>query len=219
MNNVYLITSTINSGIDLIHPKRRFYQTLRTIRSIRKKDPTSYIILIDNSTLTGEIHSVLQLSVDKYVNISNRRMSNLFSWAKSPGEAYIVLLGLNIIKGLKFDINRIFKICGRYELTDDFNLYFYKDKVGKYVFRNSEPSLERYSHCCERFFHTRIWSVCGTLLDDCIVSMQNTMCSLNREVIDIEHSIYKNIDQSKVIEVERIGLQGYIAPLDIMVYD
>jgi hypothetical protein len=49
--NVYVVTSTIVTGIGHIDPQTRFYETIETIKSIRKQDKNSYVLLIDLSLI------------------------------------------------------------------------------------------------------------------------------------------------------------------------
>jgi hypothetical protein len=217
-NNVFVITSTINTNLGLINPEDRFRQTINTIYSIKEKDETSIIILIDNSSFPLEAHqnAFLKENVDCFMDIGQRKHSLLYnkSGIKGAGELHMILLALNIIKEKKICAKRIFKISGRYKLGKNFNILDYEKESNNFIFKNRDKD-----ELDEWFLHTRFWSFCGTLINETIKLIRNSIQTHLSENITIEKAIYKNIDLTKLKELDTIHCEGYIAPWNILIKD
>jgi hypothetical protein len=215
---VFIITSTINTNLGLIHPADRFQQTLNTIDSIRKKIHDSFIILIDNSTnrLEEENYDFLKNSVDMFVNIGERKFCRFINenGVKGAGECYMLLVAFDLLKKQKFSINRIYKISGRYALSDSYEKKQYENLYGKYCFKTREKN-----EFGKIFLHSRMWSFCGSLIDDAEEFVRQSFREHVFKNITIEEALYNNIDLTKLIEFDKIHCQGYIAPWNILIND
>jgi len=215
-NNIFIITSTINTQIGLISVEDRYQQTIITIDSIKQKDKNAIIILIDNSSLplSSEQLTILSDSVNYFLDIGDRTPCKLFNknGVKGAGEAYMLLVGLDLIKKLNLLPKRVFKISGRYKLTDTFDISFYTDIYGKYIFKTRTTNEYNVTS-----LHTRLWSVCGSELAD----MKDLIAkSFYRHIVDnttIEEAMFLNIDKTKLLEVEQIHCEGLIAPWSILI--
>jgi hypothetical protein len=217
-NNIFIITSTIITQSGLISPYDRFLQTIETIDSIRKKLKNSIIILVDNSNLTfiGNESEKLISKVDYFFNISERKICQFMNKKeiKGAGESYMLLVALNFIKQTNLASKRIFKISGRYKLSDEFDINLYENLLGKFCFKKIDKN--EYG---KYFLHSRMWSFCNTLLDETIELVKNSFITHTKEDITIEEAIYKNIDLKKTVEFERIYCEGYIAPWNKLIRD
>jgi hypothetical protein len=210
-NNVFIITSTINTPFGLISVEDRYQQTIATIDSINQKDKNAVIILIDNSTvpLSDAQYNILTANVTYFLDIGSRTPCKLFNkdGVKGAGEAYMLLVGLDLIKNLNLLPKRVFKISGRYKLSNTFDISFYDDIYGKYIFKTR--TTNEYNATS---LHTRLWSVCGSELAD----MKNLIAkSFYKHIVDnttIEEAMFLNIDKTKLLEVEQIHCEGLIAP-------
>ncbi|MGA1048181.1 MAG: hypothetical protein ACO3UU_09235 [Minisyncoccia bacterium] len=215
-NNVFIITSTINTTYGLIPVEDRYQQTLSTINSIRKKDNHAVIILIDNSTspLIEEKYKTLSTNVTYFLDIGDRSPCKLLnkSGVKGAGEAYMLLVGLDLIKEADLEPKRIFKISGRYILRDTFDINYYSDKQNKYVFK--ERTINEYGATS---LHTRLWSSCGMLIEDMKELVSKSFCQHIIDNTTIEETMFKNIDKNKLLEVEQIHCEGLIAPWNILI--
>jgi hypothetical protein len=217
-HNVFIITSTINTHLGLISPKDRFEQTVDTINSIKEKDKTSIIILIDNSSFFLESfqYQYLKTNVNYFIDIGQRKQSLVFNQngIKGAGELYMLLLGLNIIKEKQIKTKRLFKISGRYKLNKDFDILEYEDLHAKYCFKKVDKDEMN-----ENFLHTRFWSFCGSLIDETTEMIKRSIQTHLSENITIEKAIYKNIDLKKLKEFDILHCEGYIAPWNILIKD
>ena len=218
-NNVFIVSSTIHTPFGLIHPVDRYKQTLETIESIRNKVKDSFIILVDNSTerIPDEQEKYLASLCDVYLYVGDRRdiIKLNKDGVKGAGEAYNLMVAFDYIeKHLK--PKRIYKISGRYKLSDNFDLAFHESLVGKFCFmkRGHHPG-DYYP-----FFHARFYSMCGTILEDAKKLISEAWRTfMEKKDITIEQAIYINMDFDKLIEVDVIGAEGFIAPWNILIKD
>jgi hypothetical protein len=215
-NNVFIITSTINTPFGLISVEGRYQQTIDTIDSIKQQDKNAVIILIDNSTvpLSDAQYNILTANVTYFLDIGNRTPCKLLNkdGVKGAGEAYMLLVGLDLIKKMNLLPKRVFKISGRYKLSNTFSIAFYNDTYGKYVFKTRTTNeYETIS------LHARLWSACGSELTD----MKELIAkSFYQHIVDnttIEEAMFKNIDKTKLLEVEQIHCEGLIAPWNTLI--
>lgn len=212
---IFIVTSTINTSLGLIDPPTRFLQTLETIQSIRNKVENSTILLIESS-LTGlqeHVAAKLKNSVDYFLDIGARNCLQLLGkhGVKGGSELYILMTALDFIKINKLHANRIFKLSGRYKLTDEFDYSIYKNSnfKNKYSFRKRGRYQDQGPDC---FLHTRLWSFDSNLLDETYELLSTSLLTSLKENITIEEAIYKHINFDKLVELEKIHCQGYIAP-------
>jgi hypothetical protein len=207
-HNVFIVTSTINTNIGVINSNIRYLQTLDTIKSIRKRVLNSFIILVDNSSFpfTNQQEENLSQNVDKFLFIGDRKQCIEFNkiGLRSAGECYMLLTAINIVKKLQLDINRIFKLTARYKLSDQFSINEYNDMKGKYCFRPLQE-IENFS------YHTRLWSFCYSIINDCEDMLRKSMMTINQDSINIEEAMFKNIDTNAVINKQVIHCEGALA--------
>jgi hypothetical protein len=123
--------------------------------------------------------------------------------------------------------SRIFKLSGRYQVTDKFDIAKFDnaETKDKYVFKKAQPSwINPADTGVNTLLQTRLWSFTPSLLVDTI-SMYNkiieTMVGLfnQNKYIDNEHAMAKFIPKDKLVELDIVGLQGNIAPNGMMIID
>ena len=215
-NNVFIITSTINTQFGLISVEDRYQQTIATIDSIKQKDKNAVIILIDNSSvpLSDVQYNILNANATYFLDIGNRTPCKLLNkdGVKGAGEAYMLLVGLDLIKKLNLLPKRVFKISGRYKISNTFDISFYDNTYGKYIFKTR--TTNEYNIIS---LHARLWSACGSELTD----MKDLIAkSFYQHIVDnttIEEAMFKNINKTKLLEVEQIHCEGLIAPWNILI--
>lgn len=217
-SNAFIITSTINTPFGLIHPSDRFVQTLDSIKSIRKMAKDSSIILVENSSfpLADEQYDMLKQSVNFFIDVGQRKYCLLLnkSGVKGAGDLYMTLLGLDIIKNHFPNPKRIFKLCGRYILTNEFDISEYDKHYGKFCFKRIGEN-----NTGNKFLHTRLWSCCGSLLEE-MKTLSQVACRTHLdESITIEEAIYKHIDLTKLVEFDTIHCDGFISPWNELIKD
>lgn len=217
--NIYIVTSTVITGIGYVDPQKRFFETIETIASIRRADKNSYIILIDNSTvrMSPNDEKILEDIVDNYLYVGDRKQCIEYNknGVRSAGEAFILLIAFDLIKiTITREVNRIFKVSGRYKLTDGFDISEYNEDQykGKYCFKAREITERHPDGNC--FFHTRLWSFCYSLLDDAILLIRNSMRTVLEQEMHIEKAIFMHINRNILIEKDVIHCEGTLALWD-----
>ena len=188
--------------------KKRYEQTIETIKSIRKYVPNSFIILVENSLFYFYSQELID-SVDSYINVSNHADSIAInkSRRKGIGDIYMVVQGLSTIKKYNITAKRIFKVCGRYWLTEKFNLFEHISAGKKYLFKRQEPS----EYTATPVLSTRLWSMSFDRLDEINTMLLQVVHIMNQQNIDLEPAMFKIIPEGDYLLTDWLGLSGYLA--------
>jgi hypothetical protein len=243
--HTFLITSAIYTNYGIYSAQDRIKQTIDTAKSVRKYVPNSTIILVDNSKVdvqsdeSPEFEELLDL-VDYYIDNSDDNDIKYFHSSVSNydiGKNSMEVLGF--IKALQHiaadeellkvinDSTRVFKLSGRYELTDKFSIDAFDNDTTKdhYVFKQSQPSwCDQNVTGVDQLLQTRLWSFTPSLLGETIAMFQQIVQNMfdtynKQQYIDVEHSMYKFIDRNKLLMVDTVGLKGNIAPNGMIIID
>lgn len=240
-----LITSALYTNYGIYDHKERLAQTIATAESARKYIPDSTVILIDNSKPdiqtdeSDEFESLLDL-VDFYIDNSHdpdiqyfhNNVSN-YDIGKNSMEVIGFIKALDYIRNSEelfarvTETNRVFKLSGRYQLTDKFDLSVFDNgqTKDKYVFKEAQPAWCDYSVTnVEQLLQTRLWSFTPSLFDETLemfkAILTNMLDTYNKQqYIDIEHSIYRFIDHTKLVQLDTVGIKGNIAPNGMIILE
>ena len=218
--NVFIVTSALLTQAGVFNTMQRFNDTLDTLKSIREKDPTAMVFLADISVapLGGMIDELQEYC--KVVSFNDHHAVKMFSshGMKSHSETVILMEMLNFIKRQGIVCDRIFKLSGRYVLDDGFDISYYTDKQGHYVFKRRNetwmnPVVSGATHCLD----TRLFSLCSSLADDYFDILQKNLNTLGQ--LDTEHVHFLHIPKDKLVEVDRVYCTGMIARTGELVRD
>lgn len=230
-NNGVIVTSAINTKFGIYTTEQRMSQTLDTIQSIRKHIPGARIFLLEMAglPLSEQQKSVLTTSVEHVFDYtSDPAVTGLFNstdnWdvVKNVTEVMCFKSALKTLVDTQVaeEFDRLFKISGRYTLTDQFDLSYYEQYKNKSCIvvgasRSSQFPFEATQ--IERQYMSRLWSWPGALTAEVIVAYENSLQHMYQRLAargyaDIEHCLYKFLDPDKVIEKDLLGVQGNIAP-------
>ena len=225
--------------------KKEYSKHLETAQSAKKYIPGAVVVLVDNSKVdvlnedSDEFNELLD-TVDYYldncedpdIELFHRTCDN-YDIGKNAMEALGMVKALrhmladeDMQKELK-DCHRIFKLSGRYRVTDQFDIEKFDNEntKDKYVFKQSQPSwINPEDTGVNTLLQTRLWSFTPSLLEDTSEMYKNiveTMLKMFNEqkYIDNEHAMSKFIPKDKLVELETVGLEGNIAPNGMMVID
>ena len=245
MKNIVLLTSAVYTNYGIYTPQQRIQQTLDTAKSAKKYIPDATIILIDNSKTdvqtddSSELNELIDL-VDYYIDNSDDADIKYFHTnvtnydiGKNAMEAMGLFKSLTYIvndktlmKEIK-DSSRVFKLSGRYQVTDKFDIKNFDNKKtkGKYVFKKAQPSwIPPADTGVTTLLQTRLWSFDSDLILEAMGLykniIENMVATFNQgKYIDNEHSMAKFIPADKLVELDTVGLQGNIAPNGMMIID
>lgn len=245
MKNIVLLTSAVYSSYGIYKPAERIQQTLETALSAKKYIPGAVVVLVDNSQAavqndnSPEFDQLID-AVDYYIDNSDDPNIQFFHNNVTNydiGKNSMEVIGL--IKALTYissdreimqqvtDANRIYKLSGRYKITDKFDITQHDNEntKGKYVFKQRQPAwCDQNVTGVTSLLQTRLYSFTPdlfgmtiNLFQDIIQNMINTYNQ--QKYIDVEHSMVKFIPADKLVELETVGLTGNIAPNGMMIID
>ena len=234
MANWFCVNSAVNISSGIFDSNKRFEQTLDTAESIRKYCPDPIICLVDGSpipftdeqrTKLKEVYDhVLEFSDDPMIKFMHTRYN--IQQLKSPCDFYLTEQFL-IQMPIK-ETDRVFRITGRYKLSEKFNIEQHKvDKLviapkGKSCLYFDRQTGKNYEPITEyQYIRARLYSFPGTMIPymrDKYNQMSQFFWELYKTSFsDLEHVLYKFIDPEMVMEVPTIGVTGVFAERDQLV--
>ena len=200
---LFIITSALRPMIGVFSDEERYKQTIKTIQSIRSKCPNAYIVFADASVRpVGAMEFfVISKMVNFFMRMDEKYNEDVIELSKGGFKShaetsllYHILVQMkrdvNLQKAL-YSTNRIFKISGRLELDEDFDLRQYDELFGKYVFRKRISTWMNPPKVSDLLV-TRLYSFCPSLIDDYIGVLQRNFQMLND--VDTEHAHFANIN-------------------------
>jgi hypothetical protein len=212
--NITLITSIINTpNIPLSYIKtrsvytreERFEQTKKTIESIKEKIPDNKIFVIECSQLTLEESNYFNSTVDIFINIIDTNNKNLidrmFTKSKAMGEGTMTMLAIKYLFSNKIQFKNLFKISGRYWLTENFQYFNFDNDcaVIKYIDNDTTNAL------------TSLYKLPQTKILDWYEFLINSEDEFIK-CIGYENIFAKFINtKPNVIVMDKIGVAGNIA--------
>ena len=222
--------------------EQRFFQTLDTIESIRTKVPNAYICLFECShrPISDEYKTILQEKVDLFLEFYDEpgikilyenfsKKQELITFGKSLLETRGILNCLYLMKEKQLftDVNRIFKLTGRYTLNKDFQIkdyeskllenyyvaktYTYLDEEKKFMKIDDLENIYAYLYHAEGMVVTGLWSFDKMLFSETIEALERSFIYLEKMIQyttgnDIEHALYRFLDKKKIIHTPNLGL-------------
>lgn len=226
MSNWFIVTSACNVDYGVYSLEEKFHQTCLTLDSIRQYCPDSKIVLLEASptSLPDSKRGFLHWASDVYIDLAGDSKimamhNNLNTFAiKSPSETYITGLFLQRQDFLK-ETDRVFKLSGRYVLTDKFDVTQHQNK-GKFTFKTKEKctvyydvnTKENLEPVSEYQYKTRLYSFCGSLIPYfgkvCYDMLEFFHEYYDGRFTDLEHVMYRFMNHDLVKEVDTIGVKG-----------
>ena len=243
--NIVLLTSALYTNYGIYKSAERIQQTLDTAKSAKQFIPGAVIILVDNSKVdvqndtSPEFEELIDL-VDYYIDNSDDADIQFFhnnvanyDIGKNAMEAMGIHKALTYImqdadmKAEFESADRVFKLSGRYQVTDKFDITAFDNAntKGKYVFKKAQPAwIPIEDTGVTTLLQTRLWSFSPDLLEGTIQLYQQIIENMitlfnTSKYIDNEHSMSKFIPKDKLVELDIVGLQGNIAPNGMMIID
>lgn len=211
--NLFIVTSSLKPNMGAFNDVDRFAQTIASLKSIRKRFPSAFIVFSDVSLRPVsdlEKETIARLC-DTYIDMSEQEDVKRFSQnnMKSHAENVLLFYTLHTLKqnNLLKDVKRIFKFSARSELEVTFNIKEYDGLFGKYVFKKA--ILTWMANSNDKLFITRMFSFCISLVDNYLFIIQKNMRLLDQ--MDTEHAHWVNIPKEYLVEFDKIHCWGWLA--------
>ena len=252
MKTTWIITSALETDVGVYDTTARIIQTHETINSIQKYFPDAKIVLVEggkrlptdnplydslrarchvNLDMTGN-DQIKHLQTNFLSRVQNRNeMGGATGITKSVAELTLMASVLDAMKNhpdMKpaTEVDRIFKISGRYQLSPMFDATVYDAVAGRYVFRQRDVSWMQDAAetiGTDHGYSSRLWSFDAAQLDDVIerfdVMIEDCLDVTQKHYIDMEHLLFKHFSAAEPVELEHTHLYGTIAPTGTCIYD
>lgn len=250
MKTTFIVTSAIETNLGPLPAEVRILQTMDTIRSVRRHYPDANIVLVEGgervpsgplwNNLRGMCNAFMDMTNNEQIQhlqqnvigkVQNKfEMGGVSGLAKSVAELTLMANVLDAINNHPEmvparQVDRIFKISGRYQLSPLFDPSVYEDKSMKYVFKKADPSWmpDAKEIGLEHSFNSRLWSFDIGLLDQTQTKfgeMLDDMIEISADhYVDVEHLLYKHIGTKNTVEIDTTHLFGTLGPNVTVIYD
>ena len=209
--NLCIITSLLDCPPErsVFSRKERFEQTKLTIQSVKKYIPDVYTVLIDCTNFDEEESTYFNKNVDWVIECSEIPVIKecVYSISKSNGERMYLVHSLNLLMSKINDfpnLQNIFKLSGRYQITKEFDYTDYDHD--KCVFKVVDPKLWKNAcvSCLFKIPKNVIRNFSDILLQAKIPFEDPGFCT--------EIFLYHIKDFFPYVEPKVVGCCGYIAP-------
>lgn len=227
MNNYVIITSAINTTHGAFDPDTRLVQTLNTIQSVYDYIPNPKIALVESSgmpvekSIIDKLHKITNCVVDMSSDSTLKHIhDSTENWdiVKNLSELLSFNSALKMLReNDQFeDIDRVFKLSGRYVVNEDFNVKYYEENPDKIIVGQKIQSQFPKKIGIKYQYMSRLWSWPISLQPTIEKFYQDAIDLYKKRFeenlyIDIEHMMYKLLPKKHVFEVPLVGCHGRLA--------
>ncbi len=227
MNNYVIITSAINTTHGAYDPDTRLVQTLNTIQSVYDNIPNAKVCIVESSGMPVEkniiekLHKITNCVIDMSSDPTLKHIhDNTENWdiVKNLCEMLAFNSALKMLKdNNQFDdIDRVFKLSGRYVVNEDFNPQYYEDNPDKIIVGQKIKSQFPKKIGIRYQYMSRLWSW-PTSLQPVIDKFYMNAIDMYKQrfdenlYIDIEHMMFKLLPKKHILEIPLVGCHGRLA--------
>lgn len=237
MKNLFILTSALNSKFGIYTPEQRTQQTIDSINSIKKYAPGATIAVVEmcGTLPTQEQVDAIKPHVDYFFDCStDEAVQTIYNstdnWdvVKNTTEVMVFgnLLGKLIEEGIADKFDRIFKMSGRYLLTENFDPAYYETVSDRIVVlaRKMSQFPAPVTGGMQFQYMSRLWSWPANRTIDVAEAYGEGFVAMAMRIaqggyFDIEHMLFKYLPADSVTEVPRVGLTGLLGPNGVRVED
>lgn len=239
MKPLFILTSALNTKFGVYNTEQRMAQTIDSVNSIKKYCPEAKIAIIEmagtpptEDQLTAfYLHTnyVFNYSLDENVQTIYHSTEN-WDIVKNTTEVMVFANALEALMAqgeiAKFD--RIFKMSGRYQLTERFDpAYYDSDTVNNSIVvlerKNSQFTLQ-VTGGMQYQYMSRLWSWPAGITGNIVEAYNTGLTAMATRIheggyFDIEHMLYAYLPKNLVVEKPHVGLRGLLGPNGVAIED
>lgn len=237
MKPLFILTSALNTKFGVHSNQQRLAQTLDSIASIRQYCPDASIAIVEMGGIpsTPEQIATIESQVEYYYNFSeNEAVQGIFhstdNWdiVKNTTEVMIFgeLLSQMTAARIPEQFDRIFKMSGRYQLTERFDPAYYDTVPDRIVVlqRKTSQFPTHITDGMEYQYMSRLWSWPADCTDQIIDSYLRGFVGMAQRLdaggyFDIEHMLYYYLPEELVTQRPVVGLRGLLGPNGTQIED
>jgi len=226
--SLFIVSSAIHANHGVFDKNERLNQTIETCKSIRQRVSDCDIFILDGGTkdLSDEEKDKLQPYINDFYSYADsenvKEIQKSKNWDIVKNLIEIMIFG-NFFEENKNELRknykRIFKVSGRYVLNDNFDYDMHMNARGKIVVRGLYTSQfpSSVTRNLNLQYMSRLWSFDSSFIFF-IAEMYKEMYkhmidALNSGgYVDIEHLLCFYLDPQHTCIVNKIGIEGQIAP-------
>jgi hypothetical protein len=233
--SLFLVSSAIHTKHGVYSAEQRLEQTLKTLKSIKNKCPADIIIVEGgDKPLTLEEQKILGEDVQAIISYADspaiRQVLAVPNHDIVKNMAEIIMFG-STFQNMETDLDhkrykRIFKMSGRYVLNDNFNYDTHYNAKDKIVIRGPFTSQFKPEITGQVYlqYMSRLWSFDADMLPYITDAYRKMYEHMDRRLrdggyIDIEHLLYVYLGEDNIQKINKIGIEGNIAPNGVGVSD
>ena len=237
MKKLFVLSSAINSKFGAFNPAQRLQQTLDSVASIRKYCPDADVCLVE---MTG-----IQIT-DEQIETINNQVDYFFDCTRDPAviDIYNSTDNWDIVKnttevmcftntlntmvetGVTKEYDRIFKMSGRYLLTENFDPVYYESVTDRIVVLERKHSQFPPAVTGGKQFQymSRLWSWPADATEQVVDAYNDGFIAMAQRYadggyFDIEHMLFAYLPKDLVTEIPRVGLRGLLGPNGVAIED
>lgn len=213
-----LMVSTINSMYGKFSSQIRFDHTMIALDSIIKKIPKAKILFIDNSN--EPIKDEWQKQIKEKVTVFHQLEHNLFSLVsninvatKSESEANMLFKAFDLLRQHNLLGKRIFKISGRYRITDEFDMSLYeKSEIeNKYTFVVTSMASSGDNWITQKktmWLEQALISFTPANLDEFQRILIGALADMRKTGNCIEETLFHYIPHENIVPIDKAHIEG-----------
>jgi len=221
MNTFFINTALNVKRLSVYDNDTRFSQLMGTLDSINRYVLGNRKYIFDSSPEEPDLEKVriLEAAGVNFMYFGADPVVKAYSDAgfRSLAETTSFKMFLKQVK-YRIEPGRIYKLSGRYQLNENCSMAFQgSDLTDSFVF---SKALDSWMHPhaqaragVSKLFRLRFWHMDTSLLEFFISKLDFIYQECLDHHIDIEHAYYKVLSPfDNIKEVDKIGVEGYIAP-------
>ena len=237
MKKLFILSSAINSKFGKFTPAERLEQTLDSVASIKQYCPGADICVVE---MTGVPIT------EEQIQAINDQVDYFFDWTRDPAviDIYNSTDNWDIVKnttevmcftntldklidtGVVKEYDRIFKMSGRYLLTENFDPAYYESVADRIVVLQRKHSQFSAQVTGGKQFQymSRLWSWPASATDQIVEAYNDGFVAMAERFaeggyFDIEHMLFAYLPADLVTEIPRVGLRGLLGPNGVAIED